>query len=478
MAIASSDPPTRRLLRPALLSIWLAIPLVLGALAGSALAAPATASAISISPASIDFFVGSRSPLRGGYPGEKQEAFYSVRNTGGGPLTVSGMTIIGPDAALMAFDDTYDPFCGSGRRCAQEFSLAPGEERRFKLQCTAAQGGSFTASLHVASNAASGTGSALLSCLGWQQPIIQVSPSSLDFGIAHRCDRTNSYCGPFCETRPLTQTLTITNAAPAPSYLDFYFTPELGSPPYDDFIVDTLCTWDSHCSIGPGESLPIQITFRPYVTMAYTALEIVSQYPGQAPVSIPFYAEGGFGQLAFETPSLLGAVPVGETLMTTYTVRNAGNSCLQLHGPALITWDGLELEATEPFYFTLQAGESRSWSLACTPSSTTDDGRGSVFFEQTFEGSDFASQWVHCQGLAPALDVTPGGGFALDVTGDGSALAVRGGGLGDPLATAGTGAEAEAEGGCSTGAPVHGLPLGVIFLLVLRRRHPRRARRG
>ena len=139
----------------------------------------------------------------------------------------------------------------------------------------------------------------------------------------------------------------------------------------------------------------------------------MSQYPGQAPVSIPFYAEGGTGQMAFDTPDFLGAVPVGQPLVTTYTIHNAGNSCLSFTGPDLGSASGLALVGTYPPSLTLQAGASYSWSLACTPPSVAGAG-GFVDFHLHYQGASLATQTVYCQGDGAALEATPG---SVDFTG-------------------------------------------------------------
>lgn len=236
-------------------------------------------------------------------------------------------------AAIVTFDGGLDPFCGSGQDCAQTFSVPPGGSRLFYVTCTAAQVGTFSASLGIASNAASGASTAPMSCLGLGPPIIQLSQGALDFGIAHQCEY-GEVCGPSCGTQPLTQTLTITNAAPPPSRLDFYITPELLSGPHDDFIVGNLCAESTGgCSLEAGASMSIDITFRPRGTVLYTSpLSLVSLYPGQPAVSIPLHAEGGHGHLVFDSPGALGTVPVGLTLTTTLTVHNDGRSCLDLDG--------------------------------------------------------------------------------------------------------------------------------------------------
>jgi hypothetical protein len=374
----------------------------LAALAGAAEAAPA----ISISPASIEFYAGPMYQDVGAPPGELQRGSYEVRNVGDAPLVVTDMVIAGPGASLMAFDGALDPSCGSGQDCALTFSLAPGEARLFLLTCTAAQPGYFGASLGVTSNAVSGAGTAALSCVGLRPPIIQITPVALDFGISHRCEYGETFCYP-CGTQPLTQTLTITNAAAPPSRLDFYVTPELPSTQYDDFIVGNLCADASGgCSVPAGAALPIEITFRPYHDVLYTTpLAVVSRYPGQAPIQVPFYAEGGHGQLVFDTPDYLGDVAIGQTLTKTLTVHNAGRACLSFQGPDSSAPE-IQVVGPHPSSLELAAGASHSWTLACTPELP---GPVSSFidFELSWESIGLVTQVAYCVGVEPLLAVSP-----------------------------------------------------------------------
>ncbi|HSK00878.1 MAG TPA: choice-of-anchor D domain-containing protein [Kofleriaceae bacterium] len=386
-----------------LVHIGLSSLLVLGALAGAASAGPA----ISIAPDPIEFYGPPLFVQVGAAPGVRQSGYYEVRNTGDAPLVVTEMAITGPDAGIMGFDDQLDPSCGSGQVCTQTFSLAPGEARWVPVTCTAAQAGYFAASLGITSNATSGASTAALSCLGLRTPVIQVVPASLDFGTAHKCP-LGDVCGPSCETKPSTQTLTITNAAEPPSRLDFHITPTLPSDVYDDFLVGDMCAEGSGgCSLPAGASLPIEITFRPRKSVVHdTPLTLVSQYPGQPPVSIPFYAEGGHGALAFDTPPFLGSVLVGQTLTTTFTVHNAGRSCITFRSPVSAEPE-IQVDLTgHPDPIVLQSGASYSWTVTCTP---TEVGTVTAYldFDLYFESISFVSRMVTCEGIADSLDVTP-----------------------------------------------------------------------
>jgi hypothetical protein len=206
---------------------------------------------------------------------------------------------------------------------------------------------------------------------GSNPPIIHVSPESLDFGIAHACDPFwDSYCGDWCETRPLTQSLVITNTAAPPSTLDFYLEPrDDWWAFYEAFGTTVPCSQGAGCSIAAGGSMTITLTFRPlYAYSMDQWLRLVSQDPGQAPIEIPIYGRGGYGSYEFVGTGFLGEVALGGTLLATQTIRSVGTSCLSFGDPNYFTDPDcvlLDSSATGPY--TLQPGESHTWSLACTP---------------------------------------------------------------------------------------------------------------
>jgi hypothetical protein len=378
---------------------------LLGALAGAAEAGPV----LSIDPGTIEFVAPPDYVLTGAPPGVPQSGWVQIGNTGDAPLVMTDLAIAGPDAGIMAFDGNLYPDCGYGQDCAQTFTLPPGGLAWFPFTCTAAQAGSFSATLGITSNAVSGPSSVPMACVGLSPPIVQISPAGFDFGIAHRCTYGDGYCD-MCPTKPLTQTVTITNAAAPPSRLDFYITPDLPATQYDDFIIPylgSMCGQSTGgCSLPAGASLPIEITFRPQHDGVYsTPLSIVSSYPGQAPTQIPFYAEGGHGTLVFDTPGYLGAAPVGQPVTSTLTVHNGGRSCLSFQGPA-ISSPAIQLVGSYPPGLQLQSGQSYSWALSCTPPSTGFAG-GFLDFDIFGEGVSLSSLDAYCEGLAAALVVEP-----------------------------------------------------------------------
>ncbi len=125
-------------------SCWAVLTVVLIAASGTAKAA----SKISIGPQSpLGFSRDSGIGAPGDVPGKPQTGFFELRNTGTTKLKVTRMEIGGPDAAIMAFNGAFDPFCGSGRVCAQDFTLEAGQSRGFQTICTPTQPGVFSAAL-------------------------------------------------------------------------------------------------------------------------------------------------------------------------------------------------------------------------------------------------------------------------------------------------------------------------------------------
>lgn len=358
--------------------------------------------AIAIDPNPIGF--GSSGMLNiGGIPGEVQLGYYFITNTGTTALTVTDMTISGAGAPLMAFDD---PLCPQGTSCPATFTVEPGVARGFLLTCVAIQPGTFSASLVVTSDATSGTGTVPMSCVGLHPPQLQVAPAGLDFGTAHSC-WFGDPCGPRCNTAPLTQTLTITNTAPAPSEADISIALP-PSAPYEDFTIDAPFL---PAALAAGESIQITFTFHPAFGRGqfYDApLSLTPIYPtgpaAPAPIDIPFHAHGGGGFLVVDTPSQLGVVPIGQTLTATVTAHNTGNSCLSLN--EVSAFGDVSIIAPTPPTALLQAGESFTWTVACTPSPVTPGGE--INFYNIYEGVDEPLRSTfYCHSESAALYTDP-----------------------------------------------------------------------
>ncbi len=361
-------------------------------------AAPAAAApGIAIEPTPITFN-NYPSPTEGGPPGVTQFGYFYVHNPGTTQLVVTDMKLTGPDASIVAFQWP----CPETQRCKQKFKIAAADALFIPVKCTPAAAGTFTASLEIKSNAGYGPTTVAVSCIGNRPPIIEVSPGALDFGVAHSCWVGDS-CADSCATRPLQQTVTITNTAAPPSVLDY--TLDWSMNPLDFTTDTTMCALG--CTLLAGQSQTFTIAFHPRNSGGPrdSTLTLVSQYPGQPPVQVPVSAYGGWGNFVFDTPSLLGAVPVGQTLTTTITGHSSGESCIQIVRASFLGV-GFEQVGTYPQWLTLQAGEPFSWTVACTPHSVEGvyaDG----YLDITHENINWVMQQFSCMGLGGWLLAEP-----------------------------------------------------------------------
>jgi MYXO-CTERM domain-containing protein len=334
-----------------------------------ALAVPVAAAA---SPAIVirQFEFEDQRGMEGGGPvGEQQSGEFAVGNRGDAPLVITALRLTGPDAGLFSFES---PCQTPGQNCAETFSIRPGAVMFFSVSCRPTQVGYFHASLEVTSNATRRAGPITFTCIGNGPPIIDVSPSSLDFGTAHSCHPSDS-CSTQCATRPSTQTFTVTNTAPPPSALDFTL----------PVIVDGSSFTTTMSSCGPsflpcrllaGQSRTFELSFHPKSDWLTPDIQLVvqSHFPTGAPVEIPLHARGGAGSWHFESPTVLAIGPVGQPIITEITGRSSGVSCLSIErftlDSSFFGGDYEVLTAMPPFV-ELASGESFTWTIRCTPHS-------------------------------------------------------------------------------------------------------------
>jgi hypothetical protein len=335
----------------------------------------------------------------GGMPGEQQFGIYTITNTGTSVLKVKEMTITGAAAGIITFEDGV---CGQGTSCSHKFDVPPGGQAYFSVGCVAPAAGTFAATLHVKSNA-SGPETAPLICNGLHPPVIAVSPG-LDFGTAHGC-WFGDLCGPRCNTKPATQTLTITNTAAAPSELDFSMVLPQDGPSWD-FTIES----DQQPSyvLTAGQSLNITFTFHPMSPNGadtYDGLTLTPTYPsGLAPIAVPFHAHKGWGRLVIDTPPFLGSVAVGQTLTTTITAHDGGDSCLDLLH--VTSWQDVTRVDADTGGALLQAGESHSWTVTCTAPGE-NGGSGGLDFDIYGDDPEFEFHPFYCQAAGAGLWTYP-----------------------------------------------------------------------
>jgi len=400
---------------------------------------------------------------------------YSVTNTGNVPLVVTDMRITGPDADQFHFDETIDPFCGSGRACTPNFKLAPGASRSFYVVCAPSHPGIFASTLTVESNAANST--IALACTGdapASMSTLVVSPAAIDFGV--------SFAEPAFPP-VLDRTLRVTNTATAPSEpVEFQiFVP--GTTGNGSF---SLTAGDLGF-LGPGESQDFVIEFQWFGGVVSTEPVVLrSPDPTQPQISVPMFAEAAYGHLAFDDPPnpngliIMPAVAVDETSTLTIRAHNDGDFELEISDSSAFAFIGgtAELQGSTGFV-SLAPGETIQWTLACTPdgSEGPDEGAsGSVDFNYFTAASEFDSFALFCPILSAPLAASAS---PLQLGRAASRAHVLG--KADPpgIAPAFAGAgSAPAAGGCAAASPTSLVPLGMLLLGLLvpgrsiRRRRP------
>jgi trimeric autotransporter adhesin len=378
------------------------IAVVVMATAGQAAAAPG----IVVAPLPIG---GNSMRADGGMPGEDQYGSYGITNTGTTTLTVTNMTLTGAGAGVISYSDDR---CGQGTTCPQTFALAPGAQTSFTVLCVAPQPGQFSATLTVTSNAASGSGTAALTCRGFHAPVIQVAPSGLDFGTQHVCWQGDA-CGPRCATQPATQTLTITNTAADPSELDLAAALPANGP-LESFTI----TSDQQAPyvLGAGQSVVVTLTYHPQppATVNFDGpVALTPIYPpGLGQLAVPLHAHGGSGQFQMDSPVLLGTGPVGQPLIATITGHSSSDSCIDLdeagfEGPGDITVLDPQVDHQHPLL--LQAGEQVTWQVSCTPTQVAEICE-SFDLNWSYDDPETGAQYTFCcqgDGGVVAASVTP-----------------------------------------------------------------------
>jgi len=384
---------------------------------------------IAVDPDPLDFF-----EILVGNSGTQS---YQVKNVGKTPLVVMDMRIAGGAAGPFHFDGLTDPFCGNGDHCAPNFKLAPGASRAFYIACAPPQVGLFTSTVKIKSNAADRT--IALRCAApapASMSTLVFSPSVLDFGI-HYAES---------QIRTAERTLTITNTAAAPSFAVEFELSDVSNG--GNGIISPV---EHFGFVGPGESQDFVVVFRWNGGVQLTgALVLRSPDPAQPTVSVPVFAEAGYGQLIFDDPPdpyagiAMPAVAAGETSSRTIRAHNGGEVGLGVEARASVTFGGTA-QVQEPHVLGLSPGQPAEWIITCTPdgeSPAEDGASGMVAFQYAGAASDLDSFLMFCPILSPP------------------STAAR------PQAQLG---DAEA-GGCATSSPASLAPWGVLLLGVRFRR--------
>jgi hypothetical protein len=261
----------------------------------------------SATPTAVDFGdqrVGSPAPDR----------IVTITNTGLVPLTIANgaLTISGPDAARFAVVATT---------CAG-VSLAPsGGSCKVTVRFTPGAPGTATASLDVASSAATSPDSVPLSGTGIQA-VVSSSPTSNDFGDQPKDSASDP------------QTFTITNSGDAP--LDISVVSLAGSDPSEFVIDDDGC---SGLTLAPAsnDSCDIRVKFAPHTVGAKSAsLQLVSDGAGGF-TNFPLSGRSTEAEVSVAPASNnYGGQRVGTaSVPQTFTVSNVGTGTLHITGVGL-----------------------------------------------------------------------------------------------------------------------------------------------
>ncbi len=241
---------------------------------------------IAVEPASIGFGTVTL--------GQSGEAALTVRNTGTGDLSVTGVQ--SSDPAFSVSDDTA-------------FDLAPDASRELTVQFSPSSVGEQQATLTIESNDASQPTLAVpLSGTGIGVPQIAVEPTSIDFGTV--------VLGQAAE-----RTLTVQNAGTG----DLSVTAVRTGDPAFSVIGDTAF------EVAPGASQAITVRFLPTsVGQRQVNLTIESNDSGQPTVTVVLSAQAvGVSSIVVDPTSMdFGAVVLGQPAEQLLTVRNTGSADL------------------------------------------------------------------------------------------------------------------------------------------------------
>jgi uncharacterized repeat protein (TIGR03803 family) len=259
----------------------------------------------------------------------------TVKNTGTGALTITGIAITGTN--LSDFSQTTT--CGN--------SLAAGASCTISVKFAPTASGTRTAAVSVTDNASGSPQKVTLTGIGTNA---KLSPASLSFGTVAM--GTTSAAKTVTLTNVGSTTLTIAGVAIT------------GTNP-GDFSETTTCG----ASLAAGASCTFKLTFRPTASGTRTAaLSITDSSGGSPQVSL-----SGIGTTVKLSPISLnfGAVAIGTTSgAKTVTLTNVDTATLTITGIAITgTYSG-DYAQTTTCGSSLAAGASCSFSITFKPAAT------------------------------------------------------------------------------------------------------------
>ena len=346
------------------------------------------APSVSLSPSSLAFggqMVGTTSSAQS----------VTLSNTGNGTLSVTSISASGDFAET----DT----CGS--------SVAAGASCTINVTFTPTATGTRTGAVSIADNAAGSPQTISLTGTG-QEPLVNLSPSSLAFG------------GQMVGTTSAPQSVTLTNTGNGALSIT-------GISASGDFAETNTCG----SSVAAGASCAISVTFTPTATGTRTGAVSIADNAAGSPQTISLTGTGQAPAVSLSPLSLsFGSQPVGTTSSPqSVTLTNTGNGALSITG---ISASG-DFAETNTCGSTVAAGASCAISVTFTPTamgtrvgavSIADNAAGSPqTLSLTGTGQapgvnlsppslDFGFQSVGTTSAAQSVTLTNTGNAALGIT--------------------------------------------------------------
>ena len=297
--------------------------------------------AVTLSPASLIF---ATQALNSSSPSQD----VTLTNSGGAPLTISGLAITGTNSGDFSQTSTCP---------LSPTSLVAGASCRISVAFRPSAAGARSATVSVTDNAGGSPHTVALSGTGASAPAVTLSPASVTFGSEQ------------VATSSPAQVVTLTNSGSAP--LTISSQALTGNNP-GDFTITTTCPV-SPAALAAGGSCTTSVTFTPTAPGTRTASLTVSDDASSSPQSV------GLAGTATTTP--VPAVTLAPTSLTfpsqtvgstsaasTVTVTNSGNAALTVSSIAITGANAVDFAQTNTCPSSLAAGASCTVNVTFTPS--------------------------------------------------------------------------------------------------------------
>jgi hypothetical protein len=285
----------------------------------------------------------------------------TLTNSGTGPLTVTGISITGANAADFTQTNTCATSIATGAQCSISVTFKP----------TAA--GSRSAAISIADNATGSPQSITLTGAGVGAPLVSLSASALTFasqsvGVAsgsQAVTMTNSGTGP----------LTVTGIS-------------IAGVNAADFTETNTCG----TSVAAGAQCSISVTFKPTAAGARSAAISIADNAAGSPQSITLT---GTGAAVAVTPVFTSSVTApatlaaGATAPLSVTVKETGSGALTNGNVELQVFNSAGTAVLTQYWSSqsFTSGQSRTYNYSWTPAATLPAG------SYTVDVGVFSSSW-------------------------------------------------------------------------------------